>query len=1320
MSMALRSIPRCVCSLTAGTAFAVGVLARLAVGDQVEWKLVFEDDFERAILGSKYEADKDIATIEGGALRLAGREKPLLLAPLVSRDVRVEFDARPLPDAPPASLGCLLHSSTGDHYRLEFNPAGNGIARITGPGLALTKEQAVARTQSGRPFRFSAQREGKQFTLKVDATVVLEGAVEKIVGSSGLQRVGLISEQGMLVDNLRIYSRVPPHPDCCPPPLPWLPLTRQKAEIVLSPGQASTPALTQAVSLLNERRFEEARARFEAMDDVTLKLTGLAFLLGHLDYFEKPVYGDLISREEREQYSPRQVIEYFGEFGSFAARWREELTRHPDNEILRLYAPFVEHFGRLCLNRWNGPRHAKALADLDERINPFSHKAGLYAARFAYWQAMEGGNEPAKAECKAQMKRMLSLYPDNRILREYVGDPVPWGEQLNADTDKHPAWAAYLREAYARECAIIERIFESRQRSDGQIGGGYGDDVEALRKIVPIAAISAANRQIIEGVERLAEGVWKYDTVEGYNPDVSDVEHSSEQSADSFPTMMLLRYGDPRFYEFNLRSAKTIREKFMGIDAKGHPRFLSGTFGSKGVATHDRAGGDTGYHARAMKHFLWLAWYGNSEALDWYVRWLDGWREAAMTEAPDKPSGVLPGTLGFPSGHWQHPWSGKPWYAEDPTHLYGPWGLGVMLQESFLNVYALTGDPQFLKPMQLLMDWATLGPLQRDQERDKLQPGSREWFRMPMAHQAGANLTALYRYLTGERVYDEYTMRFGTSPQLYPIDHDLNRLISGIEKAAKSLRTNLWYWTTETLSTDRLHLPAVAEVWSAYTGAINTTGDCELPTWAVTYDTPDTNFAAMAVETTPRRLRVWLYSFWDQPTPIALRVWQLIPGRYVLNAGEQLKGEFPFQHRYAWEPSCYVDIQNRGQAVPMTLPPQKVYVFDLRLDEAKPTPQRACDLALHERDMTVQGRRLIVNVHNIGNAAAENCIVAVQQKVGDAWTTLGTQCVPRLSPPVNLSPLNERVIFDVPALDLTAAYRIVLDPENEIDEICETNNVAELPSDPVGPVASRLPEEGEPVVSLPPTLQLDLGDGLNIELVLVPAGEFMMGLPNNEPRAGAYERPPHRVRIDRPFYMGKYEVTQAQWKRVMGGHNPSHFQGDDNLPVEMVSWNMAHDFCERLSRRVRRSVRLPSEAEWEYACRAGSTSYWSFGDNVEDLCDYAWYGGRDVEGRTHPVGMKKPNAWGLYDMHGNVREWCADWFEPYPQTKAPPTDFASPRRRILRGGSWDWVEPENQGSARRDHAVPDARRDHYGLRIVVPVDEAPFAARPDGPITREQ
>jgi formylglycine-generating enzyme required for sulfatase activity len=133
----------------------------------------------------------------------------------------------------------------------------------------------------------------------------------------------------------------------------------------------------------------------------------------------------------------------------------------------------------------------------------------------------------------------------------------------------------------------------------------------------------------------------------------------------------------------------------------------------------------------------------------------------------------------------------------------------------------------------------------------------------------------------------------------------------------------------------------------------------------------------------------------------------------------------------------------------------------------------------------------------------------------------------------------------------------------------------------------------------------------------------------------------HEVTISKPFYMGETEVTQAQYEAVMGT-NPSHFKGATN-PVECVCWDYATEFCKKLSDKTRQAVRLPMEAEWEYACRAGTATAFSFGDADSTIGDYAWYGANSG-GTTHPVGQKKPNAWGLYDMHGNVWEWCADWF----------------------------------------------------------------------------
>jgi formylglycine-generating enzyme required for sulfatase activity/tRNA A-37 threonylcarbamoyl transferase component Bud32 len=235
--------------------------------------------------------------------------------------------------------------------------------------------------------------------------------------------------------------------------------------------------------------------------------------------------------------------------------------------------------------------------------------------------------------------------------------------------------------------------------------------------------------------------------------------------------------------------------------------------------------------------------------------------------------------------------------------------------------------------------------------------------------------------------------------------------------------------------------------------------------------------------------------------------------------------------------------------------------------------------------------------------------------------------------------------------------------------------------------------------SLPPSLVNSIG----MKLTLIPAGEFDMGSTPEE-TAWALEEgrkrpewhmyfvycrslPRHRVRISRPFYMGVYEVTQAEYQQVMGA-NPSSYAAVGGLdtsrhPVEMVLWEEAVAFCTRLAalpgeRAARRSYRLPTEAEWEYACRAGTATRWSCGDDERALGEYAWFLA-NAQGRTHPVGQKKPNAWGLYDMHGNVWELCADWFGTHYYCISPPVDppgastgagTAFGEEHVIRGAAW--------------------------------------------------
>ena len=215
-------------------------------------------------------------------------------------------------------------------------------------------------------------------------------------------------------------------------------------------------------------------------------------------------------------------------------------------------------------------------------------------------------------------------------------------------------------------------------------------------------------------------------------------------------------------------------------------------------------------------------------------------------------------------------------------------------------------------------------------------------------------------------------------------------------------------------------------------------------------------------------------------------------------------------------------------------------------------------------------------------------------------------------------------------------------------------------------------------------------NSIGMRFVPIQAGTFTMG----------EDQKAHQVTLTQAFELGVYEVTQEQYEAVMGT-NPSYFKGPQN-PVADVSWNDAVEFCRKLSampaeKKAGYVYRLPTEAEWEYACRAGTTTMYSFGDSESELGAYAWYD-VNTDDRAHPVGQKRPNPWGLYDMHGNVWEWCQDWHGEYPSGDV--TDPMGPPQgegRVLRGGSFD-DRSSNVRSAVRSSGLPVGRSIYSGFR----------------------
>ena len=221
---------------------------------------------------------------------------------------------------------------------------------------------------------------------------------------------------------------------------------------------------------------------------------------------------------------------------------------------------------------------------------------------------------------------------------------------------------------------------------------------------------------------------------------------------------------------------------------------------------------------------------------------------------------------------------------------------------------------------------------------------------------------------------------------------------------------------------------------------------------------------------------------------------------------------------------------------------------------------------------------------------------------------------------------------------------------------------------------------------------VDLGKDVKLEMILIPAGKFVMGSPESE-KGRSKDETQHEVSLTKPFYMGKYEVTQEQWESVMG-NNPSSFFRGPKLPVTSVSWKDCQEFIKKLNAKTNRGYRLPTEAEWEYSCRAGTTTAYSNGDIITK-------NDSNVEGlSTKVVGSYKPNAFGLYDMHGNVWEWCEDWKVDYPKEAViDPKGPEAGKNRVLRGGSFTGVGMHSRSANWFDNLPSTWNIDYLGFRL---------------------
>jgi hypothetical protein len=989
------------------------------------WKLVWEDDFDREQLGDDWVVCRGKAEVRDGRLFLHGKGATALVDRGFRPDVLLEFVAEANPELPPCDLSAALGSSTfwGYGYLLAFGGNNNQLNQILGGGARKVDNDPPFLIEHGKQYRCVAIKEGRRLAYRVNGVDLLESSDPDPVGGPGFDRVGLVTWNGMYVERVRVYERETPAEDG-PVILRALPEVgyrweRRRLSLEGSAAEAASAAVRRGVAAYNQMEYSVALEAFDSEPSPTLLgVVGRAYVLGDLAYEESP--GGQARLAERAARVARAAE------GASARKARD-------------FALAAEWFRRLTIRSRDRRAVTRLLAAGPEN-NPFYYKADLYRARYHYASAVEGADSRRVGEALEIFRRLRETWPDVLALREYSGERVAWGEDLIRPEGSGPDWARYLEEVFVRQHAILRWWFTVRQAPDGQLGGGWGDDVEILRSWAPVACVSTAGDTAVAGIERLAEGVWRHVLRDGFSPGVGDVEHSAEPSADALPPMMLLRYGDPKFVEYNLRSAKTIRENFLGLNEKGHLQFRSSEFGTDGVNTHPRAGGDTGYHARAMRHFLWLAWYGIPEAREVYLAWCDTWRAATLEAVGTKPAGFVPASVFFPSGDIRPP-DGRPWY--DPAaHYYGFPGITAKINDAFLSAYWLSGSRRFLDPVETMLRLATTGPLR---QRDPgLPPDDPDNLLAHVAHQASREVLSVLRLLTGSGVYDDHLMARGKPFQRYVVHGDRKEYTERLQRLAEGLRYNWVRRTSEVLQTDRAGLAGAEDVLGAYTGAVRDFTDAGAPLVAVTWDTPDLHFAALVEESTRVRLRVRVHYFGDGQRPVGLRPWMLSPGRYELAIGEPVEDPRGGPERFAWREVREVEHRHRGAAVPLGLASGRPFVVDLRLKKRIRRPAVLPDPAVAARDVRRVGEELRVRVHNLGGAEAGPFRIRLEARPAGtpdgAWELLEALRLDGLGAIRDFAPVVRTVTFSCPGADGSRMLRVVLDPEDAVEEICEANN----------------------------------------------------------------------------------------------------------------------------------------------------------------------------------------------------------------------------------------------------------------------------------------
>ena len=806
-------------------------------------------------------------------------------------------------------------------------------------------------------------------------------------------------------------------------------------------GAADEPGLTQALARFESGDLEGALAAFEDLSDPVVRAAGLFWVAGH------PAVVDTepeLLAEAQALLAPWAASDFAAEDLLLQVRLAQDAERYR-----RLYgyasseSPATDNLGRSC-----------ALTETFPPGHPYHVKGEIL------WLRNRGGLDPRRVTVSWERAQWLArqLEPDwgdaNPYVHLYATDAWanagrPWSViDWAAIAGPGPDWARSLMSNMNGWLDLFEWWAIHRQSPEGDIGGGWTDDVEVVPAFGLMAYVLEGASDISrDSVVRFADGIWSSDIIDrdhGYQAQYADVEHTAEPTGNILHLYPLVRFGDPEGLERIMKSAKTFRDLFLTPSGATHTHFAGNHLSATQIATNPDHRADIPLCGRATNPLPFLVWYSGNPGIEAPLKgWIASWvADAARTEHR-KPAGVFPQAVWTPTDGIGHPGLDD-WWSANAAH--GQYSAFPAYQYYLYNLagffYLRTGEAAFREPLDRLQAY-TLGWAAAGRPAPAAAP--------PVGDEAnwcGAKLQSIAQGAmtnvaigSGQPDWDAYIGRFGDTYGRFLLDPEDAAPIEELAALSEELYAKWPYRTTEGVMTDRLLVVGWADVISYFIGAEVFSVFFGMPVHAVTWQNSTRLFAAAVTRATPQEIDATTYLFADDAREVSMRLWQLEPGAsYVLEAGPA-----PGLARdpTSVDQSIPFDYAHLGDAVTFTLPGRTTWALRIRQVAPPPAPgPLLADLAVAPRDVTFGGagrRELTIRVHNVGSAGVSGAHVTVYAGLDATGTVIGSADTGPIDAPLDLVPRSETVTIPHEPAVLPAAVTVVVEP---VQEITHENNAA--------------------------------------------------------------------------------------------------------------------------------------------------------------------------------------------------------------------------------------------------------------------------------------